>query len=117
MKKGLNNVLIVLIIALFIIEIYNLALNIKYKSEIAKIIKIDNVKDFDIKKIVRGYGPETDSMFITFKISVDNYNTYSLNYYDSNIMYGSIQAISKDKDLGINGTADERRRGTYQVKY
>ena len=21
-------------------------------------------------------------MFITFKISVDNYNTYSLNYYD-----------------------------------
>ena len=82
MKKGLNNVLIVLIIALFIIEIYNLALNIKYKSEIAKIIKIDNIKDFDIKKIVRGYGPETDSMFITFKISVDNYNTYSLNYYD-----------------------------------
>ena len=46
MKKGLNNVLIVLIIALFIIEIYNLALNIKYKSEIAKIIKIDNIKDF-----------------------------------------------------------------------
>ena len=82
MKKWLNNVLIVLIIALFIIEIYNLALNIKYKSEIAKIIKIDNIKDFDIKKIVRGYGPGTDPMFITFKISVDNYNTYSLNYYD-----------------------------------
>lgn len=81
-KNGLNNVLIVLIIALFIIGIYNLALNIKYKSEIAKIIKIDNIKDFDIKKIVRGYGPGTDPMFITFKISVDNYNTYSLNYYD-----------------------------------
>lgn len=31
MKKGLNNVLIVLIIALFIIEIYNLALNIKVR--------------------------------------------------------------------------------------
>lgn len=44
-------------------------------------------------------------------------NTYSLIYYDSNIMYGSIQAITKDKDLGISGTADERRRGTYEVKY
>ena len=31
---------------------------------------------------MRGYGPGTDPMFITFKISVDNYNTYSLNYYD-----------------------------------
>lgn len=44
-------------------------------------------------------------------------NTYSLIYYDSNIMYGSIQAITKDKDLGISGVADERRRGTYDVKY
>ena len=32
-------------------------------------------------------------------------------------MYGSIQAITKHKDLGIKGAADARRRGTYQVKY
>lgn len=78
-----------LIIVLFIIEIYNLALNIKYKYDIAKIVEIDNIKDFNIKEIKRCYGPGIDSMFITFKISVDNYNKHLLNYYD----------VEKDSDF------------------
>ncbi len=70
------------IIILFIIEIYMLSLKTKCKYDIAKIIKIDNVKDFEIKKIIRSYGTGTDPMFIKFKISIDNYNKYSLEYYD-----------------------------------
>ncbi len=42
---------------------------------------------------------------------------YSLSYYDSNIFYGSIQTIIKDKEKGISGGADYRRRGEYKVKY
>ena len=42
---------------------------------------------------------------------------YSISYYDSNIFYGSIQTIIKDKTKGITGGADYRRRGEYQVKY
>ena len=42
---------------------------------------------------------------------------YSVSYYDSNIFYGSIQTIIKDKAKGITGGADYRRRGEYQVKY
>ena len=42
---------------------------------------------------------------------------YSISYYDSNIFYGSIQTIIKDKAKGITGGADYRRRGEYKVKY
>lgn len=42
---------------------------------------------------------------------------YLISYYDSNIFYGSIQTIIKDKSKGITGGADYRRRGEYQVKY
>ena len=42
---------------------------------------------------------------------------YSVNYYDSNIFYGSVQTIIKDKNQGITGGADYRRRGDYEVKY
>lgn len=42
---------------------------------------------------------------------------YSISYYESNVFYGSIQTIIKDKDKGITGGADYRRRGEYQVKY
>ena len=42
---------------------------------------------------------------------------YSVSYYDSNVFYGSIQTIIKDKSEGITGGADYRRRGEYQVKY
>ena len=52
MKKGLNNVLIVLIIALFIIEIYNLALNIKYKSNFKYGTKIKNINNLNINDYV-----------------------------------------------------------------
>ena len=42
---------------------------------------------------------------------------YSVSYYDSNVFYGSIQTIIKDKSEGITGGADYRRRGEYEVKY
>ncbi len=42
---------------------------------------------------------------------------YSISYYDSNIFYGSIHTIIKDKAKGITGGSDYRRRGEYEVKY
>lgn len=42
---------------------------------------------------------------------------YKISNYESNIFYGCIQTIIKDKNLGITGGADYRRRGEYQVKY
>lgn len=82
MKK--NKLLIIVIIILLIIAIFILTLNIKYKYNISKILEIDNINDFSIKKISRSYGIGNDPMFITFKISIVNYNKYSLNYYDVN---------------------------------
>lgn len=81
-KSKFNTILMVAIIVLFIIEIYILALNNKYKYDIAKIIEIGNVNDFYIEKIASSYGPGTDPIFITFKISIENYNKYTLNYYE-----------------------------------
>lgn len=42
---------------------------------------------------------------------------YSATHYNSNIFYGSIQTIIKDKAKGISGGADYRRNGEYEVKY
>lgn len=44
-------------------------------------------------------------------------NSYSLIYDESNLLYGSIHAIVKDKNEGILGASDSRRRGEYKVKY
>lgn len=83
MKNSKFNILLmVMIIGLFIIEIYILDLNDKYKYDISKIIGISNLNDFHIEKIKRSYGPGTDPVFITFRISINNYNKYTLNYYD-----------------------------------
>ncbi|MBQ2937360.1 MAG: hypothetical protein IJE05_00515 [Clostridia bacterium] len=99
-KSKFNTILIVVIIVLFIIEIYILALNNKYKYDIAKIIGIGNVNDFYIKKIERSYGPGTDPIFVTFKISIDNYNKYTLNYYD----------VEKDKDFYEGEITNKKRK-------
>lgn len=99
-KNKFNTILIVVIIVLFIIEIYILALNNKYKYDIAKIIGIGNVNDFYIKKIERSYGPGTDTIFVTFKISIDNYNKYTLNYYD----------VEKDKDFYEGEITNKKRK-------
>lgn len=99
-KNKLNTILIVMIIVLFIIEIYILALNNKYKYDIAKIIGIGNVNDFYIKKIERSYGAGTDSIYVTFKISIDNYNKYTLNYYD----------VEKDKDFYEGEITNKKRK-------
>ena len=81
-KSKFNIILMIVIIGLFIIEIFLLIMNNKYKYDIAKIIGIDNANDFDIEKITISYGPGTDPIYITFKIFIDNYNKYKLNYYD-----------------------------------
>lgn len=99
-KSKFNTILIVVIIVLFIIELYILALNNKYKYDIAKIIGIGNVNDFYIKKIERSYGLGTDPIFVTFKISIDNYNKYTLNYYD----------VEKDKDFYEGEITNKKRK-------
>lgn len=81
-KNKLNAILIIVIIVFFLIESYLLVSSNRHKYSIAQIIGIRNVNDFYIKKIKRNYGQGTDPIFITFKISVDNYNKYTLNYYD-----------------------------------
>ena len=81
---------------------------------------VDLQKSVDKPRFVfRGkeiYSEEDISNDIKQKVAGEN-KKYSIIYYDSNVMYGSIQAITKHKDLGIKGAADARRRGTYQVKY
>ena len=81
---------------------------------------VDLQKSVDKPRFVfRGkeiYSEEDISNDIKQKVAGEN-KKYSIIYYDSNVMYGSIQAITKHKNLGIKGAADDRRRGTYQVKY
>ena len=81
---------------------------------------VDLQKSVDKPRFVfRGkeiYSEEDISNDIKQKVAGEN-KKYSIIYYDSNVMYGSIQAITKHKNLGIKGAADARRRGTYQVKY
>lgn len=62
------------------------------------------------------YCEEEISSNIVSQIISDG-NNYSLIYDDSNLLYGSIHAIVKDKNEGISGVSDSRRRGEYKIKY
>lgn len=48
---------------------------------------------------------------------IDDGNNYSVVQDKSKLLYGSIHAIVKDRNEGIYGASDSRRRGEYKVKY
>ena len=48
---------------------------------------------------------------------IDDGNNYSVVQDKSKLLYGSIHAIVKDRNEGIYGISDSRRRGEYKVKY
>lgn len=68
-----------------IIEITLIAFNYIDKYEISKILKIDNISDFSVRKLkgLSDYG-SSKSVFIKFKISFDKYEKYNLKYEDLN---------------------------------
>lgn len=80
MKKHLFEILIVIFI---IIEVILMSITYVDKYEIAKIIKIDNINDFSVKKLKESKGPGSESpIFIKFKISSNKYKEYNLRYQD-----------------------------------
>jgi len=48
---------------------------------------------------------------------IDDGNNYSVVQDKSKLLYGAIHAIVKDRNEGIYGASDSRRRGEYKVKY
>ena len=48
---------------------------------------------------------------------MDDGKNYSIVQDKSKLLYGSIHAIVKDRNEGIYGISDSRRRGEYKVKY
>ena len=87
--------------------------NLRNKEDLQKSVEKPRFVFMNNKEI---YCEEEISSDIIGQIVSDGRN-YSLIRDDSNLLYGSIHAIVKDKDEGILGVSDSRRRGEYKVKY
>ena len=86
MKK---NILKLICIICIILEVLLFILYNNSKKEIGKILNIDNSSDFKIEDIRESLGVGSDNPFyITFKISIDKYNYYNLQY--SNVSSSSM---------------------------
>lgn len=97
----------ILIIIILIINILLFIVNYNEKYEIAKRLEIENINDFSILEIKNSLGYETiKPIYIKFKISVDNYNKYNLNYKD----------IKSDDDI-FDGEITNKKQKTNDNNY
>lgn len=81
MRKNLFKISIVFF---FIIEIILIIFNYIGKSNIAKILEIENINDFYIKDLGESLGLDSARpLYIKFKISIDKYEKYNLTYIDT----------------------------------
>ena len=81
MRKNLFKISIVFFT---IIEIILIIFNYIGKSNIAKILEIENINDFYIKDLGESLGLDSARpLYIKFKISIDKYEKYNLTYIDT----------------------------------
>ena len=83
MRKNLFKISIVFFT---IVEIILIIFNYIGKSNIAKILEIENINDFYIKALGESLGFDSARpLYIKFKISIDKYEKYNLTYIDTTL--------------------------------
>jgi len=80
MKKNLFKIILFLLI---ILEITLIIFNYINKYRISEMLKIGNINDFYIQNMKELYEPSSESqIYIQFKINIDKYEKYDLQYMD-----------------------------------